>query len=99
MRYTLLGLDQAFDAVFISGETGYAKPDPRAFAQVEAVLPARRTLMVGDSLRRDVRPALARGWGAVWVAPPAVPDAHDAPPGTVRVACPGQAVDCILATV
>lgn len=56
-----------FDAVTISSETGYAKPQPEIFQSALQALnvPADRTLLVGDSLRDDVIAAKAMGIPAV----------------------------------
>lgn len=45
-----------FDAIILSSETGYAKPDPEIFdAAIEAIgSPASEILFVGDSLEDDV---------------------------------------------
>ena len=64
---------------------GVAKPDPTLFrAALNAldVAPAA-TIMVGDSLEKDVRPALALGMHAIWVTPhtettPELDARHDA---------------------
>jgi HAD superfamily hydrolase (TIGR01549 family) len=55
-----------FDPVLTSDELGFEKPDRRAFqAIVKAIdLPATACLFVGDSLERDVLPALAFGMQA-----------------------------------
>lgn len=89
-----LGLEGAFDAVFISGETGHGKPDPCAFTQVEGALPARKLVMVGDSVRRDIRPALDRGWSAALLR--RRPTDSPAPEGAWVVAGLSEAVDRIL---
>jgi len=55
----------------LSYRAGVAKPDPALFrAALDAlgVAPANAT-MIGDSLEKDVRPALALGMRAIWVAP------------------------------
>ena len=66
------GLDEAFDAVAISGEIGVAKPAAEAFTTALTLLgtEASRTAMVGDSFVNDVEGALGAGLGAVvWMNP------------------------------
>lgn len=64
-----LGLAPLFDAVFLSSETGLAKPDEKAFEQVCLAMKISRgeLLHVGDSLAADVLPAHAAGAEAVWL--------------------------------
>lgn len=64
------------DLVFWSFAHGFSKPDPHVFRLLGARLAARRiepsdTLMVGDRLDNDVRPARAAGWNAWHLAPDA----------------------------
>ena len=63
------GLDGQFDAVFISGEVGFHKPDPRIFqhAARELGAAAAECVHIGNSLLSDVEGALAAGMSAVWV--------------------------------
>ena len=63
------GLDGQFDAVFISGEVGFHKPDPRIFqhAAQELGAAAAECVHIGNSLLSDVEGALAAGMSAVWV--------------------------------
>ena len=86
------GLDELFDAVVISEALGTHKPDPEMFRRALTELglgeeEARRTVMVGNRLERDVRGAHELGMIAVWIDwsprygkqprdPPAVPDAR-----------------------
>jgi putative hydrolase of the HAD superfamily len=62
-----LGIDHFFDAITISSEAGYAKPDREIFAAaVEALhVPASGVLMVGDNPYDDVAPAIRAGLSAV----------------------------------
>jgi len=57
----------------VSYRVSAAKPAPAIFqAALEAAgVPAARAVMVGDSLEKDVRPALALGMTALWVLPEA----------------------------
>ena len=64
------GLIGEFDAVAITGELGFHKPDRRAFELALELLGTRaeETAMVGDDLVNDIAGALAAGFGAVvWV--------------------------------
>jgi putative hydrolase of the HAD superfamily len=57
----------ACDAVFVSSEIGYSKPDPRFFQGVEerlGVLPAQIAL-IGDDEVADVQGATSAGWRAI----------------------------------
>ena len=64
-----LELTPLFDKIFLSSETGFAKPDTRAFDNVCLSMKIRRNelLHVGDSLSHDVSPAHAIGAEAVWL--------------------------------
>lgn len=68
-KLELLGLEDSFDAILISGEYGVAKPDPRIFWAMCEKLgcgPAEM-LYVGDSPRMDVQGAYNAGLTPVWV--------------------------------
>lgn len=63
-------LQPLFAGVFVSGDLGYGKPDPRVFAKALAAVGAApaQAWMVGDDLHLDIAPARALGLGAgVWV--------------------------------
>ena len=63
-----LGLQQYFSHVFTSGLSGFEKPHPGAFEQVEAALPKGAELvMVGDNYAAAVLGAEAVGWRAILV--------------------------------
>lgn len=66
------GLERYFRAVVESAVAGVRKPDPRIFTLgVEALgLSAHDVLVVGDSMSKDIRPALAAGCRAAWLAGP-----------------------------
>ncbi|HEX7292282.1 MAG TPA: HAD family hydrolase [Conexibacter sp.] len=81
------GLADRFPTVVVSADVGAAKPDAAIFRHALALLgcePARAT-MVGDSLRKDVRGALAAGLGAVWLNRSGRPD-PDRPAGVREIA-------------
>ena len=63
------GLATYFEAVVVSGEVGVGKPDPRIFAAALAALAVApsATVMVGDSIERDIVGAQAAGLRAVWL--------------------------------
>ncbi len=55
-RLRLAGMDRYFSGVFVSGDLGFSKPDPRFFEAVLAMLPypPETLLMIGDSVSADV---------------------------------------------
>lgn len=63
----LFSLDELFEVIITSYDTGFLKPDPRIFqvALERANFLAEEALMVGDSLINDVEAALACGMRAV----------------------------------
>jgi putative hydrolase of the HAD superfamily len=63
------GLTHYFDAIVVSGEVGVGKPDPATFkaALDQLAIPAHMTLMVGDSLERDMLGASQSGLRAIWL--------------------------------
>lgn len=81
-KLRVAGLADFFRVVLISGETGLAKPDARAFAAAAQALGARldEVVMVGDHFERDVLGARAAGIeSAVWVDRGAEAPAADLP--------------------
>jgi len=67
-KLALLGLEQAFDTVVISGEEGVRKPDEEIFrrALVRLGVAAHEALFVGDHPVADVEGAHRAGLRAVW---------------------------------
>ena len=63
------GLDHCFRKIIESAVVGVRKPDPEIFRLgVKALgLPASESLVVGDSYRKDIVPALKAGCRAVWI--------------------------------
>jgi len=58
----------AFHYVDMGGEVSfYGKPHGPVFEALEAALPGRRYLMVGDSLEHDIAGASGAGWDSVFV--------------------------------
>lgn len=74
------GIRQYFRKIIESAVVGVRKPDPRIFALgVEALgLPAEDCLVVGDSYRKDIVPALENGCKAVWLKGPGWSGEEDA---------------------
>jgi putative hydrolase of the HAD superfamily len=64
---TTLGL--RFAAIVISAELGIAKPDPRIFEHALRAVGAERdgSVMIGDSLSRDIAGARRAGLGSIWI--------------------------------
>lgn len=70
------GLDGYFEVWGVSDDVGLEKPDPRLFVHVlqEAGVEPSGSVMVGDRLDYDVRPAKTAGMRAVWVLRGEAPD-------------------------
>ena len=70
------GLEGYFDVWGVSDDVGLEKPDPALFVHVlkEAGVEPQMSVMVGDRLDYDVRPAKAAGMHAVWVLRGEAPD-------------------------
>ena len=66
-----LDLRRFFAVTSDSTLVGAAKPDPVIFERTLAALgiPAAAAWMIGDNVGSDIRPALALGMGACWLAP------------------------------
>lgn len=64
-----LGLSRSLDAVVVSGECGFEKPDPRIFAHAAACLGVEPAalLHVGDDVGDDVGGAVAAGCRALHI--------------------------------
>jgi putative hydrolase of the HAD superfamily len=62
-------LGRFFDAIIISAEVGVGKPDPRIFEiALEAIgAAAHATVMIGDSVPRDVAGARNAGLRSIWI--------------------------------
>jgi HAD superfamily hydrolase (TIGR01549 family) len=70
------GLEAYFDVWGVSDDVGLEKPDPGLFRYVvrRAGVSAGTSVMVGDRLDYDIRPAKATGMWAVWVLRGEAPD-------------------------
>jgi putative hydrolase of the HAD superfamily len=68
-KLAVAGLEARLPLVFISGEVGYGKPDPRIFEHALSKLGIApdEALMVGDRPNLDVAGARAAGVHAVWL--------------------------------
>ena len=66
-RLERAGIGSLFAYQGLSGETGYRKPDPRAFIAAAAALgvAAVECLMVGDRIDNDIAPARALGMATI----------------------------------
>ena len=78
------GLAAYFETVVVSGEVGVGKPDPRVFGAALAALDVApsATVMVGDSIERDILGAQAAGLHAIWLNRSAMdhhPGEHEPP--------------------
>lgn len=58
-----------FDRIFVSAETGFAKPSEAAFDNLcrEMAIPRGELLHIGDTLAEDIVPAVDFGANAIWV--------------------------------
>jgi putative hydrolase of the HAD superfamily len=77
---TTLEIADFFNPILIEGEMGEGKPNATVFARAESAmgLGAQELLMVGNSYSHDIRPALERGWRAIWIRRPSdVPPSAD----------------------
>jgi 2-haloacid dehalogenase len=71
-RFNASPLKPYFQDIIVSGEVGFAKPDPRIFeAAFEAAgQPDKsKVLMIGDSLSADIQGGIAYGLDTCWYTP------------------------------
>lgn len=71
-RYSICGIEQYFDEIFISGEVGYEKPSAKFFEYVAEHISGfdkKSTLIIGDSLTSDMKGGLDFGIDTCWYAP------------------------------
>lgn len=87
-RLGLSPLQPYFHSMTISGEVGYAKPDPRIFEAAFTAMgnpPKEQVLLIGDSLSADIRGGSAYGIATCWFNPrAAIPDPVVSPTYEVR---------------
>lgn len=83
---TDFGLRELFGTIIESAVVGVRKPDPRIFALgVEALgMSADRVLVVGDSIRKDILPAMSLGCRTAWVKGRGWEDGEETAPGGCR---------------
>ena len=64
-----LGIREFFDAIILSSETGFCKPDPEIFQAAIRKLgvPPSETLLIGDSPHDDVEAGMRAGLSAVLI--------------------------------
>ena len=81
-KVAALGLAGRFEAVIVSGDAGFAKPDARIFglAAARVGVPAERCLFIGDNRAGDAVGAQAAGMLGVWLNRRAEPAPDDAVP-------------------
>lgn len=63
-----LGLEKSFKKIFVSGDFGYGKPDPRFYQFVldEVKLEGKDCIMIGDNIQNDVLGSMAMGFQAIF---------------------------------
>ncbi len=68
-KLAVSGLSDSFEAVVVSADLGVAKPDVAVFehALQQLGVDGRQSVMVGDSIPKDVDGALTAGLGAIWL--------------------------------
>lgn len=73
------GIAPFFTWIWIEGELGYGKPDPRTLETVETLsgCSGEQILFVGNSFAHDILPAIQKGWKTAWVRRPS-----DIPPSS-----------------
>lgn len=68
----VLGLEDYFQAILIEGEMQMGKPNPAVMRKAEELSGSQgaEVLMVGNSYKHDILPAIAAGWRTAWVRRP-----------------------------
>ena len=92
-RLRLAGMDRYFAGVFVSGDLGFSKPDPRYFEAVLSALPypPESLVMIGDSVSADILGAKPFGMQTVLFDPQSASKGDEAD-ATVRALCEIPAV-------
>jgi putative hydrolase of the HAD superfamily len=64
-----LKIENQFESIIISGEVGYAKPDPKIFdLAINKIKSSRKhTWHIGDNLLTDIKGAITAGINGVWI--------------------------------
>ncbi|MBR5779800.1 MAG: YjjG family noncanonical pyrimidine nucleotidase [Clostridia bacterium] len=81
-KLRLSGLDQIFDAIFISEDIGYEKPNKEFFDHVFASLgitDKSEALIIGDSLTGDIKGGFNSGIDTCWFNPSHKPNSLSLP--------------------
>lgn len=80
------GLNGLFEHIFVSGEVGHAKPDPRIFHHASATLsaPIEDCIHIGNSWESDIEGALGAGADAIWFEEDVRPDIQSPDPRVPR---------------
>ena len=68
-RLKIKALNLKFDAIYISEEVGFEKPNPAAFIRVVNEWPARQYFYVGDNPRKDFYAPNQLGWTTIGISP------------------------------
>lgn len=78
-----------FEHIVTSEEVGFEKPHTRIFDYLLEKLnpsPSQNITFIGDSLKNDIEPAVARGWSAIWTQEFLKPEECSAPyPSTAKI--------------
>jgi putative hydrolase of the HAD superfamily len=87
-KLAALGLGTAFEVVIVSGDAGFAKPDPRIFrlAAGRLGLALGDCLLIGDNRDTDIAGAAGAGMHPVWLNRRAAPAAGDGVPELATLA-------------
>ena len=86
LKLAAAGLAGHFEHVFISGEVGRAKPDPRIFEHAAGALgvPVGDCVHIGNSWESDIVGALSAGADAIWFEEEARPGVQSRDPRVPR---------------
>lgn len=92
------GIRHLFKGIIESAVVGVRKPDARIFSLGVIVLdmPPEDVVVVGDSLRKDIMPALSIGCKGVWIKGKGWDDTEEAAPVDVPVITSLRELDKIL---
>lgn len=67
-KVELLNIGQFFDYVFVSGDFGYGKPDPKYYQYIidTSGCDPKKSIMIGDNIQGDIMGGLAAGMKAIY---------------------------------
>ena len=91
-KLRLSGLDELFDAIFISEDVGFEKPDTAYFNYVfekVGITDKSEVLIIGDSLTSDMKGGFLAGIDTCWFNPKHMPNTSDVPV-TYEIAALGE---------